>query len=872
MKTRKKLLRFTKQISTLCMSVLLLLMCAIPVAANDSAPVGAVISESPAPAPAPAPVPTGTIQDYVDAMQPGYNLGNTFDAFGGDWVQEVQDTVTQDFINEIARQGFKSIRIPTTWEWGGHTGAAPDYTVDPAWMNRIQQVVDWSLDAGLYVMINLHHDNIRWINQMPTNHDAVLAQYNALWTQIADRFKNHSNKLMFESVNEPQFVNVDNAKQNELLDELNTSFFHIVRASGGANDVRPLVLPTLVTNGVQLDMDYLASTMAKLNDKNLIATIHFYGFWPFGINIAGYSTFEHNGDTAKDIDGLAARAYNTFIAKGVPVVIGEFGVFGWDSWGAGDDVPEKGEANKFFEYSTYVFKQNKMTHMLWDNTSRFDRSTYKWNDQDTYNYIMAGLEGRSSTAESDLIFIKKGAPAQDTVIHLNLNGNNLTGITAGNESLTAGSDYVVNGNDLVLKAGFIAKLIQSAQLGEVAVLKAHFNKGVDWTFNVMYNDTPVQQNAEGSNTNFAIPTAFNGDRLATMEAVYTKGGIAGPPNWTSYKAIAESYKLSYATNEILLTENFFKEVTSGDEVALTFYFRSGATTQYKVTKNGTSVTGAPAQKSVQTELSSLSSVDGGQSFSLNYSLKNVSSSVYGAVYGQDITIEFDKNSLEFVDAESLIDGIQIAAMDVTEGKVRILLFSPGLSTGISEDGAVLKLNWKAKELLNDTLTSINVIRVQLSDMDSNLFDATGLAKTLNINKVSDKTALRAKIAEVQQLYDQAVEGNGVGQYYSGAKARLLVSLNAAKAVESDPAATTQQITDAIVALSDAVQIFHVTTGDVTGNQQVDIGDLVKAAKHYGKTSLSSDWSEARLVDVDMDNSIGLTDIVVIARKILSVQK
>ena len=51
-------------------------------------------------------------------------------------------------------------------------------------MNRIQQVVDWSLDAGLYVMINLHHDNIRWINQMPTNHDAVLAQYNALWTQF----------------------------------------------------------------------------------------------------------------------------------------------------------------------------------------------------------------------------------------------------------------------------------------------------------------------------------------------------------------------------------------------------------------------------------------------------------------------------------------------------------------------------------------------------------------------------------------------------------------------------------------------------------------------------------------------------------------
>ena len=129
----------------------------------------------------------------------------------------------------------------------------------------------------------------------------------------------------------------------------------------------------------------------------------------------------------------------------------------------------------------------------------------------------------------------------------------------------------------------------------------------------MYNDTPVQQNAEGSNTNFAIPTAFNGDRLATMEAVYTKGGNAGPANWTSYKAIAESYKISYATNEILLTENFFKEVTSGDEVVLTFYFRSGAVLEYKVTKNGTSVTGkAPSAPSV-----SITSYEEGQAINSN---------------------------------------------------------------------------------------------------------------------------------------------------------------------------------------------------------------------------------------------------------------
>ena len=84
-------------------------------------------------------------------------------------------------------------------------GGAPDYTIDPAWMDRVQQVVDWSLEEGLYVMINIHHDTWMWVSTMPTNHDEVLAKYNAIWTQIADRFKNHSNKLMFESVNEPSF-------------------------------------------------------------------------------------------------------------------------------------------------------------------------------------------------------------------------------------------------------------------------------------------------------------------------------------------------------------------------------------------------------------------------------------------------------------------------------------------------------------------------------------------------------------------------------------------------------------------------------------------------------------------------------------------
>jgi aryl-phospho-beta-D-glucosidase BglC (GH1 family) len=536
------------------------------------------------------------MQSYVSAMQPGWNLGNTFDSFNtnapnnGDETSWGNPLVTKEFIKEIRKQGFKSIRIPITWS--GRMGGAPDYTINPAWMDRVQQVVDWSLQEGLYVMINIHHDSWMWISKAPENHDAVLAQYNAIWTQVSDRFKNHSDKLMFESVNEPFFDNVDVATQHAFLDELNTSFFHIVRASGGKNDVRPLVLPTLFTNNSQEHVDSLASTIADLNDPNLIATIHFYGFWPFSVNIAGFPKLEEL--TINDIDTMANNVYNTFVSKGIPVVIGEFGLLGWDATPFkspfSEGVPEHGEMLKFLEYFTYKSIENKLTLMLWDNGGRFDRRTLQWNDPELYDLIMASLKSRSATAESDLIFVRKDVLAQDTVMPLNLNGNVLTSITLGDYELMEGTDYALNGEDLTLKASFLANLTESAELGEVAVLKAQFNKGADWTFYVMYNDTPVLQNVEGTTANFAIPTAFNGDRLATMEAVYAEGGNAGPHNWTSFKEFARTFKPSYATNEITLTQSFFNEVNDGT-VILKFHFWSGAIIEYTITKNGTSITG-----------------------------------------------------------------------------------------------------------------------------------------------------------------------------------------------------------------------------------------------------------------------------------------
>lgn len=526
------------------------------------------------------------LQSYVDAMQPGWNLGNSLDATGADETSWGNPAVTQALIKKIAAQGHKSIRIPVTWDV--HTGAAAPYTVDAAYLSRVQQVVDWAVAENLYVMINVHHDSWLWISRMEQQHDLVLARYKAVWTQIANRFKGYSSKLMFESVNEPRFTDggtTDEAKAIQMLDELNVAFHGIVRASGGNNATRPLVLSTLEASPTQTRMDALYQTISRLNDSNLIATVHYYGFWPFSVNIAGYTRFET--DTQNDIVTTFNNVYNTFTARGIPVIVGEYGLLGFDK---NTGVIEQGEKLKFFEYLAYYLKSKQITPMLWDNGQHFGRTSFQWSDPQLYNMMKASWTGRSSTAESDLIHLKKGAAAKDVTVKLNLNGNTLSSILYGSQQLVQGTDYTLSGDQLTFKAAKLTSLTSSGKLGVNAVLTARFNKAADWILNVILYNTPKLSNVQGTVSAFKIPAVFNGDTLATMEAVYASGGNAGPQNWTSYKEFAYTFTPSYTTGEISLLPAFFNEVNNGD-VILKFHFWSGEVVNYKITKSGTSVTG-----------------------------------------------------------------------------------------------------------------------------------------------------------------------------------------------------------------------------------------------------------------------------------------
>lgn len=530
-------------------------------------------------------------QDLVAAMQPGWNLGNTLDAMccseGADETAWGNPRVDNTFFNDIKAEGFNSVRIPVSW--GNRTGPAPDYTIEPEVMARVQEIVDMALDADLYVMINTHHDSWQWITNLaqPEKHDEVMAQYTATWIQIADTFKDYPQELVFEPVNEVGFDGTwsgGSEADHLLMAELNSSFHEIVRPSGGNNADRLLVLPTLHTGADPGDMDALAAEIEALDDPMLAATTHNYSFWPFSVNVAGYTTYN------EEVQALLVENFqsqvDTFVSKGVPVIIGEYGLL--DNY---DNKVERGEYLKFFEHFGYLARTTGITTMWWDNGTHFDRYKREWRDQEQFDYISTAWTTRSATASTDLVFVDASDKITDKSVTLNLNSLEFTDLRFGNSTLKPGPDYTLEGTTLTLKAKLLKRILGDREVGTTAQLKVRFSDGMPWKLNVISSKDPVIEGASGTTDSLLIPAEFNGDRLATMESVYADGTGAGYHNWTTFPEFWDDFKPDYENGTIELTKRYLNSIKDGSPVSLTFHFWSGKTFEFTVTRDGTAVTG-----------------------------------------------------------------------------------------------------------------------------------------------------------------------------------------------------------------------------------------------------------------------------------------
>ncbi|MCB8901287.1 MULTISPECIES: cellulase family glycosylhydrolase [unclassified Streptomyces] len=530
--------------------------------------------------------------DAVAAMQPSWNLGNTLDAIP-DETSWGNPKATRELFKTIRAEGFRSVRIPVSWH--DHQSTTAPYSVDAAYMSRVKDVVDWALAENLYVVLNVHHDSWQWIEKIATDHDNVVARFDALWTQISATFRNEPRTLLFEGVNEPNFSNATAAQKTQFMDELNTSFQKVVRASGGGNKTRLLVLTTQVGTPSQDLMDDLYATITALRDSNLVATVHYYSYFPFSVNIAGGTRYDDNA--RNDAEDVFARIHHTFVARGIPVYLGEYGLLAYPD----DNHPsriERGEALKYYEHVGHLARAAGATTALWDpGFAYLNRATLKWRDPALFAWIKSSWTTRSGTASFDRVYLAKSSRITPQSLTLNPNGTKFRGLWHGDTKLAEGRDYTVFENRLTLTAPALTRLAGDRAHGVDATLQARFSKGLPWQIDVVTYDTPVLSDATGTAEQFAVPTKYLGDDLATMESTYSDGTNAGQTGWTPYQEFNQSFRPDFRNGTIILTTAYLKALRDGDPATLTFHFHSGAKVKYKVTKSGDSVTGTAVKES-----------------------------------------------------------------------------------------------------------------------------------------------------------------------------------------------------------------------------------------------------------------------------------
>jgi len=332
----------------------------------------------------------------INALGLGWNLGNHFDAFyNGSWAGEKEgypdencwgcDSATQDTFDGVRSLGFTAVRIPVSWL--KMIGPAPDYTIDETWMNRIAEVVEYAHNAGLAVIINTHHDEnhgvgntYQWLDiknaslNSETN-EKIKTEIAAVWTQIANRFKDCGDWLVMESFNElndggwgwsSAFL-ADPTKQCNILNEWNQVFVDAVRATGGNNATRWLGIPTYAASPSFEKYAVIPSDPAG----KIMLAVHCYDPSDYTIGDAQYSDWGHTGAADKKANGgdedhikaVFGNLYSKYISKGQPVYLGEFGC----SMRAKSDARAWAFYKYYMEYIVKAAKTYGLPCFLWDN-------------------------------------------------------------------------------------------------------------------------------------------------------------------------------------------------------------------------------------------------------------------------------------------------------------------------------------------------------------------------------------------------------------------------------------------------------------------------------------------------------------------------
>ncbi|WP_079908841.1 PA14 domain-containing protein [Paenibacillus sp. 32352] len=260
------------------------------------------------------------------------------------------------------------------------------------------------------------------------------------------------------------------------------------------------------------------------------------------------------------------------------------------------------------------------------------------------------------------------------------------------------------------------------------------------------------------------------------------------------------------------------------------------------------------------------SVTRGQTFDTAVRLDSVT----GSVYAQDLNFTYDANELEFVSADSLMNGWIIVDKKAEPGHVRLITAN---INGAAASGELFKLQWKAKDAGAQNSSTISLNKLIIANGQGKETELEPASLSIRIEAGVDKSALSSLIATAQSKHDAATEGTAIGQYKPGSKAALQAAIDLAQAVYNNAAATKAQVEQAVNDLNAALQTFihSVNTphhGDVNGDGRFSVGDLAIVAAAYGKTSADPDWAQYQQADINNDGIVDLVDLATLAQKIL----
>ncbi len=337
-----------------------------------------------------------TATEMAEEMGIGLNLGNTLEAYDANGCETIEYEwipvcgsntpsdyesrwgaviTTQDIIDGIKAAGFDTVRIPVFW--GNMMENNGKYTINPDYMARVREVVDYAQNAGLYTVINIHHFD-EFIIRRNSLEDCQEI-FTDLWTQIAEEFRDYPYSLVFEGYNEylggsqfnenGQLVDPERADGFKIANTLNQTFVDAVRATGGNNSERVLIVSGYWTNIDLTTSEEFAIPEDKVKDR-IMVSVHY-------VDNAVYWSNKVGGQEWLDyIDSQCELLKKAFTDKGIPVFLGETTSI-YPRTNFADNAIHK-DSTECLEIVLNKLDEYGFVPVLWDTSNNFyDRTTYQ---------------------------------------------------------------------------------------------------------------------------------------------------------------------------------------------------------------------------------------------------------------------------------------------------------------------------------------------------------------------------------------------------------------------------------------------------------------------------------------------------------------